>query len=52
MLVPSLCQEDPLEEEMATHSNSPGGIISWTEKPGGFHGFSWWVLIVPGIAKS
>ena len=24
----------------------------WTEKPGGFHELSWWVLIVPGIAKS
>ena len=33
--VRSLCQEDPLEEEMATHSNRPGGIISRTEKPGG-----------------
>ena len=33
--VPSLCQEDPLEKEMATHSS----ILAWrtpqTEEPGG-----------------
>ena len=37
MRVQSLGREDPLEEEMATHSHS--GIlaweISWTEEPGG-----------------
>ena len=43
--VQSLGREDPLEEEMATHSSSlawripwteeSGGIISRTEKPGG-----------------
>ena len=27
--------EDPLEEEMATHSSIPAGIIPWTEKPHG-----------------
>ena len=27
--VPSLCGEDPLEKEMATHSSIP-----WTEEPG------------------
>ena len=35
MCVPSLGQEDPLEEKMATHS----GILAWripqTEEPGG-----------------
>ena len=31
----SLGQEDPLEEEMATHSNILGWRIPWTEKPGG-----------------
>ena len=35
-LVQSLSQEDPLEEEMATHSNSLSGkILLWTEEPGG-----------------
>jgi len=29
--VQSLGQEDPLEEEMATHSS----ILAWTEEPGG-----------------
>ena len=27
--------EDPLEEEMATHSNILAWRISWTEEPGG-----------------
>ena len=27
--------EDPLEEEMATHSNILASIIPWTEEPGG-----------------
>ena len=31
----SLGQEDPLEEEMATHSSILGWKISWTEDPGG-----------------
>ena len=35
--VPSLGQEDPLEEEMATHSGIPAGIIPWTEQPDGLH---------------
>ena len=30
--VPEL--EDPLEEEMTTHSSILTGIIVWTEKPG------------------
>ena len=32
--VQSLGQEDPLEEEMATHSSILAGITSWTEEPG------------------
>ena len=35
MWVPSLGQEDPLEEEMATHSSILAWKISWTEEPGG-----------------
>ena len=31
----SLCQEDPLEKEMATHSSILTWEISWTEEPGG-----------------
>ena len=27
--------EDPLEKEMATHSNTLAWEISWTEEPGG-----------------
>ena len=34
MRVQSLGREDPLEEEMATHSSIPAGKIPWTEKPG------------------
>ena len=33
--VHSLGQEDPLEEEMATHSNILAWEIPWTEEPGG-----------------
>ena len=33
--VQSLGQEDPLEKEMATHSNILAWQISWTEEPGG-----------------
>ena len=32
--VQSLGREDPLEEEMATHSSILAWEISWTEKPG------------------
>ena len=31
----SLGQEDPLEEEMATHSSILAWKIPWTEEPGG-----------------
>ena len=33
--VQPLAQEDPLEEEMATHSGTLAWEIPWTEKPGG-----------------
>ena len=33
--VRSLGQEDPLEKEMATHSNILAWKIPWTEEPGG-----------------
>ena len=36
MQVQSLDQEDPLEEEMATHSSIPAWIIPWTEEPAGY----------------
>ena len=32
--IQSLGQEDPLKEEMATHSSSLAWRISWTEEPG------------------
>ena len=35
MLVRSLGQKDPLEEEMATDSSIPAWKILWTEEPGG-----------------
>ena len=35
MPVPSLGREDPLEEEMATHSSILACKIPWTEEPGG-----------------
>ena len=34
-LVGSLGQEDPLEEEMATHPSILAWEIPWTEEPGG-----------------
>ena len=33
--VPSLCQEDLLEEKMETHSTILAWKIPWTEEPGG-----------------
>ena len=35
MQVQFLGQEDPLGEEMATHSSIPAWEIPWTEEPGG-----------------
>ena len=43
MLVGSLGQEDPLEEEMATHSSILAWKILWTEEPDG---------LVHGVTKS
>ena len=37
MQVRSLGQEDPLEEEMATHSSILAWIVPWTEEPGGLY---------------
>ena len=34
MQLPSLGREDPLEEEMATHSSVLARKIPWTEEPG------------------
>ena len=36
--VRSLSQEDPLKEEMATHSSVLAWKIPWTEEPGGLLG--------------
>ena len=33
--VQSLGQEDPLQEEMTTHSSTAAWEIPWTEEPGG-----------------
>ena len=33
--VPSLGQEGPLEEEMATHSSILAWRVPWTDEPGG-----------------
>ena len=38
--VQSLVREDPLEEEMATHSSILAWRIPWTEEPGGLQ-FMW-----------
>ena len=35
MLVQPLDQEDPLQEDMATHSSTLAWRIPWTEEPGG-----------------
>ena len=37
MQVQSLDQEDPLEQQMATHSSVVFWKIPWTEEPGGLH---------------
>ena len=37
MQVQSLGPEDPLEKEMATHSNILAWRIPWIERPGGLH---------------
>ena len=32
--VPSLCQKDPLEEEVVTYSSVMAWRVPWTEEPG------------------
>ena len=39
--VQSLGWEDPLEEEMATHSSIPAWRIPWAEEPGGLQSMGW-----------
>ena len=39
--VRSLGPEDPLEEEMATHSSILAWRISWTEEPGWLQSIEW-----------
>ena len=39
--VQSLGQEDPLEEEMPTHSTMLAWEIPWTEKPDGLQSMQW-----------
>ena len=41
-------RENPLEEEMATHSSILAGIVPWTEELGGG---AWWAA-VHGASKS
>ena len=36
-----LGQEDPLKEEMATHSRVLAWEIPWTDKPGGLPSMGW-----------
>ena len=47
MWVQSLGPEDPLEEEMATHSSVLAWKIPWTEEPGGVQsmGGKEWILL-------
>ena len=39
--VQSLCQEDPLDKEMATHSNMLAWGTPWTEEPSGLQSMGW-----------
>ena len=39
--VRSLGKEDPLQEEMATHSNVLAWISPWTEEPGRLQSMGW-----------
>ena len=41
MWVLSLGEEDPLEEEMATHSSLLAWRIPWTEEPGRLQSIGW-----------
>ena len=42
MQVQPLDQEDPLEEDMATHSSILAWRIQWTEEPGGLQSIGLW----------
>ena len=42
--VQSLGWEDPLEQEMATHSGILAWRIIWTEEPGGLQSMGWQTL--------
>ena len=46
MQVRSLGQEDPLEEEMATHSNILAWKLPWTEEPGGLQSIGSQIVMV------
>ena len=39
--VQSLGREDPLEEDMTTHSNILGWRILWTKEPNGVQSMGW-----------
>ena len=41
MRIQALGREDPLEEEMATHSSILAWEIPWTEEPGGIQSRGW-----------
>ena len=41
MWVPSLGEEDPLKEGMATHFSILAWRIPWTEEPGGLQSTGW-----------
>ena len=41
MQVQTLGPEDPLEEEMSSHSSILAWIIPWTEEPGGLQSMRW-----------
>ena len=41
MRVQSLCCEDPLEKEMATHSRILAWKVPWTQELGGLQNMGW-----------
>ena len=41
MQIQSLVWEDPLEEDMATHSSILAWRIAWTEEPGRLRSIGW-----------
>ena len=49
----TLGQEDPLEKEMATHSNILAWEIPWTEEPSGLHvKFRLWFQEAAGLCST